>query len=300
MMVKYIISLLVGMMAMMGLAQNAAMELPMPEIPAEITERAARISYVTDHVWDSLDFSDTSRSADPDFMGLNFANFALFLSYQPDSVGVARSAKIFLDKASSSDAAFATARKVARQYLSYQDSPVHNDEIWLVFLDILSQMPNLSEQDKARYDDELEMARKNRIGTVASDFEFENRGDGANRTLLSTPGGSRGLILMFYNPDCEHCLETIDIMRNSELINNLIKRNEITVVAIDAEEDHDYWKQTNATLPAEWIVGFNTDGIIDNDLYAIPSLPTLYLLDSEHRVVAKELTDLEQLIKILK
>ena len=280
--------LLAGFLTWLGATAQTPEELPLPQIPEEITDRAERISFATDHYWDALDFNDIRRSADEDFMGQNFANFALFLSYQPDSVGVARAAEIFFDKASVNADAFDTARKTARQYLAYQDSPMHNDETWLTFLDVLSGSPSLSEQDRARYEYEHEMALKNRIGRQAADFEYELP-DGRITTLLSTPSGSESLYIIFYNPDCESCHEAIAKMRNSDELNASIAEGKTAVLAIDAEEDRDEWKATLGDMPSNWIVGFNTDGLVDRDLYALPAMPTIYLLDSSYRVIGKDL-----------
>lgn len=279
------------------MAQNPE-ELPMPQIPAELTERSERVRYATDHYWDPLDFNDTSRSADEAFMGQNFANFALFLTYLPDSVSVANSAAIFLDKAAVNAEAYALARKTARQYLAGFDSPMRNDEIWLCFLDVLSSRTDLSESDRAKYDYELEMARKNRTGTEASDFAYEKRGTGEESSLKETPAGSKGMILMFYDPDCDHCQATIYEMEESEPLARMLGQGEISVLAVDVEEDKEAWLESNQDLPAPWTVGFNTDSLVDREVYAMSGMPVLYLLDAQRRVVAKDVT-FRQIMEIL-
>ena len=61
------------------------------------TERAA---YVLAHFWDSMDFSDTSRSLDTAFMEQNFANFASLLPHV-DADAVSAAAESVLKKAAS-------------------------------------------------------------------------------------------------------------------------------------------------------------------------------------------------------
>lgn len=268
-------------------AGQLAGELPMPQIPETITDRNERIAYACNHFWDSMDFNDTTLSLNPEFMEQNFANFALFLSYQPDETARREAARIFLKKAAVNGSALDMARKVARQYLGASDSPMRNDLSWMAFLDVMSGMPEIPEADRARYAYEAEVAAKNRPGTIAADFAFETRG-GKPSTLHTTPAGSEGLILLFYDPDCDHCRETIDEMVNSEKLAAKISSGEYALLAVDVEENKAAWVRTNSELPGEWTVGFDTESILDNDLYAIPSLPSIYILDRDYTVKARE------------
>lgn len=267
--------------------EDSSLELPMPAVPDSLTDRGDKLRYVACHFWDALDFGDTSLSADEDFMGQNFANYAFLLAHLPDSVSQTEAASIFIGRAEADPRAMEIAKKTVRQYLTGRDSPVRDEGVWLAFLDAFINYPALSQQDRARYEYEKEAALKNREGTVASDFEFELR-LGGKSTLLATPAGSEGMILMFYNPDCDHCEETIEQMRNSAALNEAIAEGRLTVLAVDAEEEYDEWNDTKALLPSNWTVGFNTDGLADRDLYILPSMPTIYLLDADHRVVDKE------------
>lgn len=267
---------------------GAIEEMPLPRIPEEITERADKFRYAALHFWDALDFNDTSKSADEAFMGQNFANFTLFLAGVPDSLSRSTAAAAFLDKASVNAEALARAKSTARQYLSAYDSPMRDNELWINFLDVMLHSPSLSPEESARCEYEYEMEMKNRIGKPAADFEFELR-EGGLTTLKDTPTGTEGLYILFYNPDCDHCREAIEQMKNSSKLNADIASGRLAVLAIDAEDDRDEWLLSASSLPSNWTVGFNTDGIVDRDVYVLPSMPTLYLLTPDRKVAGKEL-----------
>lgn len=89
-------------------------------------------------------------------------------------------------------------------------------------------------------------------------------------------------MLIFYDPECEHCKQIMDMAASLPL------SPDKQIIAIDAENDRDAWTRTKDTLPAEWTVGFATTPILDNELYSLPGSPTLYILDSEGTVIMKD------------
>ena len=74
----------------------------------------------------------------------------------------------------------------------------------------------------------------------------------------------------------------------SEKINRLVLDGELAIVAVYAERKRSVWEKSKADMPRNWIVGYDMSGVLDNDLYTLPAMPVLYLLDSHHRVVLKD------------
>ncbi len=60
-------------------------------------------------------------------------------------------------------------------------------------------------------------------------------------------------------------------------------------------------KSTKAYMPQEWTVGFDIDSIVDHELYSIPAMPVMYLLDSDKKVLLKDafLPDIENRLKAI-
>lgn len=123
---------------------------------------------------------------------------------------------------------------------------------------------------------------KNLPGSLAHDFQFVTK-EGACETLhhLETNGE---ILLMFYDPDCDHCTQTIDTLIKSPL------PGDITVIAIDIMEDRDLWEKTKGEMPGNWITGFALDPILDDETYILDEMPALYLLDRNKKIILKDAT----------
>ena len=96
-----------------------------------------------------------------------------------------------------------------------------------------------------------------RVGTPAADFSFEIR-DG------------RPMLLLFYDPDCDHCMQTIAELSGSELLNGAVARGDLVVVAVYAGfdgSDRAAWLRTLNRLPSVWTVDFDRGTIYTRDLY---------------------------------
>lgn len=177
--------------------------------------------------------------------------------------------------------------ELADRHLASSQSPLKNDELYLDFLDAASESGRLSDADAERLSYLREMTLKNRPGTIAADFQYADRSGEVN--TLHSFKSEKHILLMFYDPDCNHCIETMDRLKNKDL------SSFVRVMAIDVAENQDLWLKSKDTIEKDWIVGFATDSIEDNDTYIFQDMPTLYLLDPEKRVILKD-TSIEEII----
>ena len=141
--------------------------------------------------------------------------------------------------------------------------------------------------DKERILFEKEMSKKNRVGSKAADFEYID-GEDNIVSLYHTKTGSKGIVLLFYDPDCSHCLETIEILKSNQDLSEAIKNEKITLMATDIQGDKQLWELTRKSLPEEWLKAFNIDNIEDRDAYWFKSLPAIYFLTPDYKVKIKE------------
>lgn len=271
------------------LPSDEVIELPMPVIPDSLTERRERALYAAMHFWDELDFNDTILSADERFMSQNFANFSVILAAQSDSLARAQAAANFLEKAACNPRAFELAKETAERYLAEHDSPVHDNNSWLAFTDVLRNMPQNPKYEQDRYEYHYASALKNREGIKASDFEYELR-NGKKNTLHKTPTGTKGLLVFFYDPDCDHCKKTAAKLRQNETLGEMIDNGRLKVLAVAAETERNIWLENLDFLPDNWKVAFNTDEIAEREIYDFPSMPVIYLLDKDYKVISKDPT----------
>jgi len=273
-------------------ADESAFELPLPEVPQALTGHEERADYIMNHFWDSLDARDTLKTHDREFMERNLVNFmSLFPhgSMEGISQGVGSLVSVL---AKDSNALSLLSDMVAR-YLDEPNSPMRNETYYILFLESLLRQPSLYESDRLRAEHKLGMAKKNRPGMLSSDFAYVDR-NGRCCTLHNTAAG-RQLLLVFYDPECDHCSEILEQVSESAIINSCIDRGQLTVLAVYTEGNRDLWEDTKNSMPQQWMVGFDTDGIVDLERYSIPAMPVMYLLDSDKKVMLKDafLPDIE-------
>src|SRR5699024_5958564 len=128
-------------------------------------------AYVLEHFWDGMDFRYTLRSRDRLFMEQCFVNFlSLFPHALPQSLPspVGR----LLQRAAVDSVAFRLVNSLAEHYLDDPNSPMRNEEHYILFLEALLSLPGLPEAERIRPAYRLETTRKNRPGTIAADFAY--------------------------------------------------------------------------------------------------------------------------------
>lgn len=262
------------------------LELPLPEVPATFTAPKERAGYIILHFWDGMDFGDTLRCRNRDFMEQNLVNFFSLFPHA-DEHSLPRGIGRLLGRAVADSAALGITLDIAEQYLYSPDSPMRNESHYILFLEEYLRLPGLPQHARLRPAQQLKMALKNRPGTVAADFAYTDR-EGNRHTLRATPG-REWLLLMFYDPECANCAETSDAMRKSPAISKLVAEKRLTVLAVYAEGDRMVWSNTKASMPREWTAGIDDSRIAERGLYNLSVMPTLYLLKGgDNTVLLKE------------
>lgn len=239
----------------------------------------AQADSVIVNFWNRLDLSNEDESLDPDIIEQQMKNFfSLFPAGKEASIekGIAN----FLDKASANDEVYGWVYEIAGELLDTPSSRFRNEEYLIPFLTDASKSAALSEADRERAKYRLEVAMKNRCGTKATDFAFSTREGRSAKLSTSLKKGNN--LLIFYDPDCAHCMETIEKIKDAGLPSS------VNVVAVYPGEDRQLWEATAKELPKEWTVACASDPIIDEEWYVIPEMPGIYLLDSAATVILKD------------
>lgn len=264
----------------------------LPEIPDTIQKPEARANYLISHFWD---VADINNSPDNDVIEQSFVDFLSIFPYvsSPDSMedGISN----LLKKISNSKPVYSLVISLAEKYLCELDSPMSNDEYYILFINQLLKTPGIEESVKIRPRMQLELLMKNRVGSMATNFDFVDR-NGASMTLYDIPMHSPYL-LIFYDPDCGHCIKVMDSIVQNKYINELIETDKLKIVAIYSGEEKKLWDETKDSLPDSWIVGYDDGSINDNDIYAIRELPTVYLIGEGNIVYKKDIRDIESAVK---
>lgn len=269
-------------------------ELPLPKIPSTLRGVPERAAYVVTHFWDDMDFRDTLCSRDTAFMEQNFVNFIALFPHA-ESTSLQPAVRDLMRRAEADPVAYTLLMEMAEKYLYESASPMLNEEYFIFFLEEITRTPVLGEYDKMRSVYLLEAAKKNRPGMKAADFTYFTR-DGRLQTLYGTKG--RRILLIFYDPDCDHCKKMMEKLQGNEFLRQQIHAQQLTVLAIYADDDRKAWNRTKNDFPTEWIVGLDRGDIRERELYVMSVMPTLYLLDCDKKVVLKEVP-LQTLLGVL-
>lgn len=269
-------------------------ELPLPAIPPSLRTPHERASYLIEHFWDAMDFSHTTMSRDSAFVEQNMVNYLSLFPHAAESSHATAVGKLI--KAAEADAeALSLVMHFAEKYLYQTGSPMQCEEYFIPFLEAYTASPVPDEYDKMRPAYLLENARKNRPGMTAADFGYITRNTDASR-LHDTPGEK--LLLIFYDPDCIHCRQTVARLQGDLRLRYMVASGTLTVLAVYADGDRELWERSAGDIPHDWIDAFETGEIAAGDLYVMPAMPSLYLLDADKRVTGKDISP-QQLFELL-
>lgn len=264
---------------------------PYPTVPDTLRTAETRALYVMEHYWDRFNFADTTLMHRPETTEQGFANFIDLLPRVAPSTATL-GVKAFADhlyniKPTNADDSktpelirdyFAT---LTEKYLGDSESPLHNDLLYAQFLDIMAANKFASMAERTRNEYMARNLKKNLPGTTATDFVYIDRKNQQHRLHNMK---AKYTLLYFYDPDCDHCHETAaQIAAMPETSSPAI-----SVLAIYPYSDSEMWKTKKSRLPSTWTEGYSPDGqITTDDIYYIKSVPSVYLLDEQKRVVLK-------------
>ena len=241
-----------------------------------------------DRYWDGFDFECGERVIEYDTVNVMqaFADYAAYID-----VGTGRERrdsllKALMHRAEHSRHVFDFFAFVTEGVLHNPNSPMRNDELYIPILEVLVESPLYDEYDRIAPLYDLELARQNRIGNVANDFVY-TLASGKSGRLHSVD--SDYVILMFSNPGCPMCREIIGEIGASPLINEMMENDRIEVLAVYPDEDLVAWRDHIGDIPQSWINAYDAGmHITEARSYNLQAIPSLYLLDSEKRVIIKD------------
>lgn len=172
--------------------QKKTKEFHLPDVPVTLTAPEDRADYLSLHYWDHFDFADTSLISRPEITEQVFVDF---ISVLPYSSKAQTAVDTLFCRALVSNEMIEHFIALTDKYLYEPNSPMHNEELHILFLRALVNNPDLGELDKMRPRHQLEMALKNRPGDVAADFTVVCR-DGKQKRLSDIQAD---YVLIYFN-----------------------------------------------------------------------------------------------------
>lgn len=231
-----------------------------------------------------IDYADTAALHNKEAMERIMVKIVRMLP-QTDSVAADAALNKFFGETGGDETAAETALELADKYLNNPASPARDETLYIRVLRSMLAVESLPEHVRFRAGEKLKTAMLNRPGSLATDFEFIDR-EGERQSLHETR--AKSLILLFYDPECPHCGDILKQIETSKRINSAIADGTVKVLAIYTEGNREKWEDTCGDLPQNWAVGIDLSGIVENELYDLPAMPTIYLLDESKHVILKD------------
>lgn len=243
--------------------------------------------YLRDHYWDNFDFRDTTLLAEVDTSAMVRALFVYVANFvAPDDRAPIDT---LMRRASVSKPMTSYFAMLAERVLHDPNSPVRSDELYIPVLEALVASPWLDRWERLAPEHDLRLASQNRIGRPANDFRYTTA-DGATRRMYDIR--AEYLLLFINNPGCGLCKTVREAITESPMLNELIERGRLKVLAIYPDEDLAEWEAYRPNIPARWINAYDKGCVVrDRELYDLKAIPALYLLDRDKRVMVKDAVD---------
>ncbi|MFV0289344.1 MAG: DUF5106 domain-containing protein [Mangrovibacterium sp.] len=257
----------------------------LPKIPVAINTDKDRLEYLLVHYWDGLDAQD-SLSEKSQEIEQAFSNY-IDLFNRAESQIIDKSLQMLFNKVAPQSNQFNWFTDKFEHYLYETESPLRNDAQYIQVLENLLANAHVDPIYKSRYDYQFQEVNKNKVGDIAANFTYQ-KVDAKEEDLHDIK--AKYTLIFFYDPDCHNCKEAKETLMSSSLINELQGNHDLAILAFYPYDDVDFWKQNADKIPSTWINSHDASEelLVDNQLYAIRSIPSLYLLDRDKRVILRD------------
>ena len=272
-------------------AQTGEPMLFQPPVPPALLSEEQQRSYMVAHYWDNFDFADTTLLSEIESQQLLTA-FTVYVAGYVTDLEAAEPMRRLMLNASASRQMLDYFMQMAEFVLHDPNSQYRSDEKYIPVLEVASSSPLYDEVERMPYEHDLQMARQNRVGSVANDFRY-TLASGSSAMMSSIEADY--LLIFISNPGCAMCRDVRESILASSLLGELIQRGRLKILVLYPDEDLVAWREHLGDYPSTWINAYDKGQVITRErLYDLKAIPSLYLLDKGKRVVAKDATDVRE------
>lgn len=276
---KFIISLLIFLSpSLLIVAEETFFQYP--QAPENLTSLTQRANYVVEHFWDkcNLNSAFSSRAR----MTKAFQDYITYMQFASKDTTIISINKL-IKEVQKKPKNMLTLAQIAEETL-YGDSAIFwSDELYLQFASAVNSTKKLSKAEKARYKHHEVILTNSLVGSIAPNFEITTP-EGSNIQFDSIKAPA--IILFFNDIECTDCRLAKVRLATDLNLNKLIDRGVIKIVSIHPGEASEEWINEANNYPKNWVVGACEDIY---DMFDMRTVPTIYQLDDNHKIVAKNL-----------
>ena len=241
-----------------------------PIIPDSISDPDSRATYVVSHFWDN---AETEAMTDAHVL----ETFFYALGKVPKNVRI-NAVNYLIDKCIGDTDRLSTVAWYIDFHLGSPESIYRDDTLYLQAQRHIVESP-FPDEYKIAPRNRIELLSKNGKGEPAPDFTFTD-GEGHQRNLSDIP---MPCMLIFADSECGRCCQEQKRLRDEllELRNNGWNIITVYLDGIIPEYARD--------LPETESVPDTFGHILEDDLYVVRRLPSVYLIDRNKRILEKEI-----------
>lgn len=258
------------------------------QIPLIYNQKGSNKEYLLMHYWSKTDSLLLKKSTG--VIDRLFIDYIYLLSEAPQSVAV-KSLHQMIASYSNNPIVLENLLKLSEKYFFDPNSPVRNEEYYIPVLEKYLGLDIKNSKQKTRAVYQLNLMRKNRINTRATNFSF-TLANAVEMELYDI--NAEYIVLLFANPECPACMTMHNEIKESKIISDLLtkrirKRPVLKVLNIYTDHDLKSWFNYKSSFPRQWINAYDrTFSVNNNELYDLKAMPTLYLLDKDKKVILKD------------
>ena len=251
-----------------------------PQAPESLTTLSQRANFVVEHFWDRCNLKSAFSSRDK--MAKAFRDYVTYMQFATKDTTITSINKL-IKEVQKKPKNMLTLAQIAEETL-YGDSALFwSDELYLQFTNAVIKTKKISKADKARYEHHTKILTNSLTNSTLPNFEYETpNGEKQQFDSIKAPA----IILFFNDIDCTDCQLAKVRLATDINLNKLIDLGVIKIVSIYPGEANEEWKMEASNYPKNWIVGACNDIY---DMFDMRVIPTIYQLDDNHKIIAKNL-----------
>lgn len=259
-----------------------------PEIPMEYYNDRYKIQkHIISHYFDNFPWKEPAIFNIP--IGVDKIKEYCSMIYQIDNPDFDTLVVDALKAASVNETSLYAFYDQVEKVLGSNISPYKVEHTYIAMLKYMLTYKNLAPARKARYERELKFIDKNLDGSIAPDFRVvTNHGD----TISLHSIKSDYMILYLQHPTCPTCRAARGKMATYEHLNKAINNGKLKVLTVYFENDPQVWDDFIHSSEANprYMHGWNFDQTIaDQELYETRTIPYMFLLDKDKKIIKKDI-----------
>ncbi len=184
---------------------------------------------------------------------------------------------------------------VAYELFYPNESKYSNDEYLIPIVQRVVAYNDTDKNKKIRYQLILNDICKNRVGEKVSDFKYLNR-DGEIDSLYSS--STEFTLIIFGSTDCNFCKALKKRLISNKMFKNMFTSKLLNIIFINSQRDISFRRWREVFFPEFIISAYDVNGVLtgatfnyknaSHPMFNIKTLPVIYLLDRDKKVLLKE------------